>query len=205
MIPIYRKLPQNHYFDYAFLMHVLQSYNKPRDRVTKMLHEGEIIRIRKGLYILSPDYGGQVHLYGIANAIYGPSYISLDSALSYYNLIPERVVENTSVTIKVNRFFYTPLGNFAYYHIKKKAFPAGVKLNENENGGYLIASKEKALCDKVWSAKNIRTIREIKEYLFDNLRIDPDELKQVNVSELTEIKNAYSSTRIDLLFRVLVD
>jgi hypothetical protein len=117
-----------------------------------MLRDGVIIRIKKGLYVLSPDFGGHIHLPEIANALYGPSYISLEFALSYYSLIPERVIEITSVTLKGENFFKTPLGNFSFIHIKKKAFAAGIQLVENGEGRYLIASKEKMRQTQIKSA-----------------------------------------------------
>lgn len=204
MKPIYLKLPQDHHFDYAYLMHILQSYHSPRDKVTQMLNRGEIIRIKKGLYVRAPEFGGHIHPNEIANALYGPSYLSLEFALSKYSLIPERVSEITSITAKRNKFYQTPIGTFSYHHINERAFSAGVHLIENEKERYFIASKEKALCDKVALASNIRTISEIKEYMYDNLRIDPEELKDLNINELSYIKNAYSCDRIDLLFKLLL-
>ena len=83
MQPVYMKLPQDHHFDYAYLMHVLRSYRSPRDKVTQMLNRCEIIRIKKGLYVRSPDLGGRIHTNEIANALYGPSYISLEYVLGF--------------------------------------------------------------------------------------------------------------------------
>ncbi len=203
MKPVYSKLPQDHHFDYAYLMHVLRPYRSPRDKVTQMFNRGEIIRIKKGLYVRAPDFGGHIYTNEIANALYGPSYISLEYVLSLHSLIPERVVEITSVTLKRNKFFQTPVGTFSYRHIRQKAFSVGVHLIENESGRYFIATKGKALCDKVALASNIRTIAELKEYIYDNLRIEPEDFRQLDFNELSSIKDVYGCNRIDLLFRLL--
>ncbi len=90
----------------------------------------------------------------LANLIYGPSYISLEYALQYWGLIPERVETVTSITGKRNKFFTTPLGNFSYRYLHKSKFIQGVLLVKSrfsglpgEGGvetGFFIASAEKA-------------------------------------------------------------
>src|SRR5262245_29628514 len=84
-------------FDYPALMQELSQYKKPRDAVTRFLHNGSIVRVKKGLYVFGENYRkGMICKESLANLIYGPSYISLEYALSYYGLIPERVEEITS-------------------------------------------------------------------------------------------------------------
>ena len=101
--------------DYQQLVSCLRGYAKPRDRITGLLAEGSLIRLRKGLYVFGERYRrsplSREHL---ANLIYGPSYVSLDYALSHYGLIPERVENVTSVTTGEKRRFNTPFGDFTY-------------------------------------------------------------------------------------------
>jgi hypothetical protein len=80
--------------DYQQLMDYLKGYAKPRDKIRAMLKAGEIVRVKKGIiYVFGEDYRrGPWSREILANLIYGPSYISLDYALSYYGFIPERVV-----------------------------------------------------------------------------------------------------------------
>jgi hypothetical protein len=95
------------------------------------------------MVVRSPKYGGTVEPMEIANPLYGPSYISLEYALSYYGLIPERVESITSVTTKRSKKFITPLGSFSYEHIPLKAYPIGIV------GGYrkILSSKaNRAVC-----------------------------------------------------------
>ena len=102
-------------FDYQVLTDALSDYSKPRDKITKLLAGGAIVRIKKGLYCFGEGLRrGPVSREQVANLIYGPSYVSLDYALSYHGLIPERVEVVTSVTTRRSRKFETPLGSFSY-------------------------------------------------------------------------------------------
>ena len=99
---IIQKLPK-YPFDYLYLVETLKHYTYPRNKINKMIKNGEIIRVKKGIYNLSPEYGGEIHYPLLANLIYGPSYVSLEYALSYWGLIPERVEIITSITNKRNK------------------------------------------------------------------------------------------------------
>ena len=88
-------------FDYQVLMDALAEYRKPRDRITRLLSGGEIVRIKKGLYCFGEAFRREpIIREHLANMIYGPSYVSLEYALSYHGLIPERVETVTSVTTR---------------------------------------------------------------------------------------------------------
>ena len=102
-------------FDYQQLTDCLTDYAKPRDKIRAMLKAGEIIRVKKGLYVFGEGQRRRPWAREVlANLIYGPSYISLDYALSHYGFIPERVEVVTSVTAARSRRFETPLGLFTY-------------------------------------------------------------------------------------------
>ena len=191
----------SHPFDYSYLMWALRSYRSPRDKVGRMLKEGIVIHIKKGLYVLSPEYGGQIDKKVIANLIYGPSYVSLEFAMQYWGLIPERVEVVTSVTNKRNKFFSTPLGAFSYKHMNKKCFHPGlvlercVILKPTEAGsietGFFIATKEKAICDKLALIREIKNEGDVASYLESDLRIDMDSLDGLNMDILGRIEKIY--------------
>lgn len=87
-----RRIPHEE-FDYQTLLDSLRTYSRPRDKITALLKKGVIVRIKKGLYIFGEEYRKNPYSNEIlANLICGPSYISLEYALQYYGLIPERVV-----------------------------------------------------------------------------------------------------------------
>ena len=77
-------------FDYRALMEALSQYRKPRDKITKLLASGVILRIKKGLYCFGEVLSKELIIReSVANLIYGPSYVSMDYALSYHGLIPD--------------------------------------------------------------------------------------------------------------------
>ncbi len=193
-------------FDYPTLLHALREYRQPRARITALLRQGRIIRVKKGLYIFGEaerrrPYSKEI----LANLIYGPSCISLDFALHYYGLIPERVIGLTSVTIGRSREFFTPVGHFSYRTIPLKAFQHGIGQAQTEDGRfYLMALPEKALADKIRLDKvAISTQKEMLEYLMGDLRIDSTGLMQMDVKRIQIYAEAYGSRKISLLSRVI--
>ena len=100
ILTLIKKTPYGE-FDYIFLSDILYSYKKPRNIISRLIRNNDIIRVKKGLYVFGKDSLGPAYSKEIlANMIYGPSYISLEFALSYYGLIPERVDTVTSITNK---------------------------------------------------------------------------------------------------------
>ena len=195
MIDLLLKLPK-YPFDYIYLLDKVKEYSRPRDKISYMVKKGEIIRIKKGLYIVSPKFGGSINYPILANLLYGPSYISLDYSLSYYGLIPERVAEITSITNKRNKNFITPVGNFSYKYLNSNAFSIGVTLNKSGKTSFFIASKEKALCDKIALIKNIESDSDVHTYLEEDLRIDLDELEKLDIDILSLIKEQYHNKSV---------
>ena len=125
----------------------LKSANK---KVTWLEKQGVIIRLKRGLYVINPEYSGKtLSSELIANHLYTPSYISMSTALRYYGLIPDTVYVHQSMTVKHPRSFQTPVGCYDYKHISKMAFPIGVRSMYKDNYAFLIASPEKALCDLI--------------------------------------------------------
>ena len=190
-------------FDYQTLLVCLKDYARPRDKISSLLGKGSIIRIKKGLYIFGHEYRQRSFSREIlANLVYGPSYISLDFALQYYGLIPERVEAVTSVTTGRSRRFFTPIGLFTYRRIPLAAFRTGMDRVEIGGGrAFLIATPEKALADKLYDSRGvgIQTKAELCGYLEDNLRIDLAALRDLNVMSLDAMACRYRSRKIRLL------
>ena len=89
---------------------LLKGYKRPNDKVHALLNEGVLESVKKGLYIAGPAIKtAKPEPFLLANHILGPSYVSLDTALSYHGWIPERVYEVASMTTKASRKFTTPL------------------------------------------------------------------------------------------------
>lgn len=190
-------------FDYPALLDGLREYDRPRDKITNLLRQGRIIRVKKGIYVFGERYRRRPFSREIlANMIYGPSYVSLDYALHYYGLIPERVEAMTSVTDGRGRRFFTPVGLFIYRGVPMNAYRIGIDQVELESGrSFLIATPEKALADKIQADRGtaIRSQAEMRIYLLDSLRIDPEELGRLNAETISLIADQYRSRKLRLL------
>lgn len=169
--------------------------NKRYALIKRAIANGEIIHIRRGLYCLAPIYQKK-HLspYSVAQNIYGPSYISLESALRWHDWIPEAVYTFTSVSFKNSKVFDTPLGHFSYRRVPQKVFYAGVNHAADENGNvFLIASPLKALADYVYVHK--RDWPGLKPTI-ESLRVEPEEFEQLTAEEFDAIADNYNSRRV---------
>jgi len=187
-------------------MSCLRGYAKPRDRVSGLLAEGSLVRLRKGLYVFGERYRRTpLSRERLANLIYGPSYVSLDYALSHYGLIPERVENATSVTTGENRRFNTPLGDFTYRPLPPCRYAPGIRWAGEGDAHYLMASPEKALVDKVWADMRFSpaNLKEFDAYLFEDLRLDEEQAAALDRAQLAIICDAFAWRKIDMLARCL--
>lgn len=188
------------YIDYNWLMFHLSGYASPRAKVTSLLKNRDIIRVKKGLYIPGPMYKRDYSRGVLANRIYGPSYVSFEYALSWYGFIPERVFAVTSASLKKSKQFTTPIGPFIYHRVKESAFYAGIDMAEEAGARFIIATPEKALADMVYKNRTIADIRSLEEYLFSDLRIEQDAVVQLDVEKMKNIAAIFSCRRVSLLF-----
>lgn len=152
----------------------LKSYAQPGFKAHRLVQEGVLLRLKRGLFCVNPQYSKKVVNPGVvANMLYeGPSYVSLEAALSYYGLIPERTMGVTSVVTGRSKEFNTPLGWFRYQTLPESLFPIGVRTVD----GYLMASPEKALCDYLLTRKDLRIYspKTLASYLEEDVRFDFD-------------------------------
>ncbi|MDY6951488.1 MAG: hypothetical protein SWE60_08250 [Thermodesulfobacteriota bacterium] len=193
-------------FDYQVLLDVLAGYRKPRDKITRILASGAIVRVKKGLYCFGEAFRKEpLSREYLANLIYGPSYVSLDYALSLHGLIPERVEIVTSVTTGRSRDFDTPFGVFSYRMLKSHRYAVGAVIERAGNTSFLVASPEKALVDKVWIDKRFSGLRlsDYEAYLAGDLRIARQSLSRFDDSRLQVIAAAYDSAKINNLVQYL--
>ena len=120
----------------------------------------------------------------IANHLYGPSYVSLQSALAYYGMIPERSYETSSVALKAARSYQNDMGRFSYQRVPLPYYSFGLKsISLGSNQSALMASPEKAICDLIVLTPyvNLRSKKNTLTYLLDDLRMDEDSLKKLNL------------------------
>lgn len=190
-------------FDYQTLLDAVHEYARPRMKISAMLAKGDIVRVKKGLYILGESLRRRPFCRELlANLIYGPSYVSLEYALHYHGLTPERAETLTSVTCGRSRTFDTPVGPFSYRMIPLEAFRTGMDRVELDDGrSFLIAVPEKALADRIVADRGagITTQKELHDYLLSSMRIDPGMLRELDPARLAEIAQHYRSRRVKLL------
>jgi len=179
-------------------------YHSPRSKLVDLEQSGDIIRLKKGLYILDGNQFGFPPSAPIcSNHIYGPSYLSLQWALSYYGLIPERVSSYTASTIKRSRQFENKLGLFTYYQVDRDYFGIGITQQMIDKVPCLIATPEKALVDLLLWDNHVPALsmRALAEYLEQDIRFDMDELKHFDIDILQRclIGNRKVSTITNLI------
>lgn len=171
------------------------------EKIARMVKNEELIRIKRGIYCIGPKYWkNEPNPISVANILYAPSYVSFEFALSYYGMIPERVDEITSATMKHPKLFITPLGRYSYRKISTNAYSIGIDWHYNEQeGGCLIATPEKALCDKIRYDRGIGRMsqEEMGEYLEYDLRLDG--LEKLDAELIRSIAIAYRSQNLRTL------
>lgn len=203
-----RKLAGREEIDYAFIISALKGYAHPRNKIGRWLTSGELIRVKKGLYIFGKDIALEPYAKEVlANLIYGPSAISLTYALSFYGLIPERVSVVTSITNKRLKSFVTPIGEFKYYYLHPQKYAVGITLNSlTKHQTFFIASPEKALCDQIYLIDHdypLHNLSDMQNYLLEYLRIDKNLLLKFKLKNLQAICDVYDDARFFLLYQYI--
>jgi predicted transcriptional regulator of viral defense system len=192
-------------FDYQILISNLAEFSNQRDAITRLMRSEKIIRVKKGLYVFGADYRRTlVCKEALANQIYGPSYISLEYALSFYGMIPERVEVLTSITTGRSRKYNTPIGVFSYQFLPTEKYAVGITLKQlDEYHAVFIASPEKALLDSVYFSRGLTDKSSLEYYFQDDMRIDEGSLKSLSQDRLMEIANHFSTPRINHVLKFI--
>lgn len=178
-----------------------RAYANPQCRVQAMVKKGELIPLKRGLYETDTSASGLL----VANALMGPSYISFEYALSYYGMIPERAITYTSATFSRNKKieYRNKFGIFTYRDVPEKVFPYYYTREFCGNRPYLIATREKALCDQLSIIPPIRGLADFSDYLFDGMRVDEDIFGELDYRKIRRIAPFYHRTNLDQLVRLL--
>ncbi|MEO1368520.1 MAG: hypothetical protein AAFX50_15205 [Acidobacteriota bacterium] len=154
----------------------------------------EIERVARGLYALSSWRSRRpITPMAWAQTIYGPSYVSTESALAYHGWIPEAVYTITNVCSRRSRRVETPFGLFSYSRVPQQLFFAGVRrVTDDEGPDWSIATPIKALADLVYE----RRFDGPPQDLAASLRVDFEELAGISAAGLGEIRGNYRSRRV---------
>lgn len=196
-------------FDHLLLTSVLSQhqYQGVRQKINELLKSGNVVRVKKGLYIFGPKVRrSALCKETLANQIYGPSCISMEYALAYHGFIPERVETITSVTPKKNKTFDTPLGRFSYRHLGNTRYPHGIEqIWVDSQHPVLMATPEKALCDYLLlnNIPVMKSPQSAKEFLISDLRIDPTNWERLDIRRLLRLNKHYKSDTIKSILEAL--
>ena len=140
-------------------------------QLSRWVSGGRVYRLRRGLYALAPPYGKvRAHPFVVANRMVRPSYVSLQSALSFHGLIPEAVHATTSITTGRPGEFTTPLGTFVFRHVQKSLFQGFREIVVGTHQPAFVAEPEKALLDLLYLEKGSES-----EAFVSELRLELDE------------------------------
>lgn len=178
-------------FGHGALLPVLKDYRRPNDKIAEWLRQGVLLPLKRGQYVRGgTDVVPCLPL--VANLLHGPSCVSLDYALAWHGLIPERVHELTSVCTGRGRVIDNPLGRFSYARLPIAVYPLGIlQASASAQETFLIASPAKALCDKVMLTPRLHATSQaaMRRYLLDDLRIDAQALRSLDL----EVLRAYAA------------
>jgi len=190
----------------AVLKGFFSNLKYPKNKISNLEKSGVLIRLKKDLYVnRNTDISKEL----IANHLYGVSYISLETALAYYGMIPERVYAVRSMTTKRAKVFTTPLGNFEYKTVSADYFSIGLRQEVIENRyAFLIATPTKAVCDMIVATPNLRlqSAKAMWRYLEEDLRIEFDVLQNLNTYIVTQcIETSTKKTELTQLLNFLLE
>ena len=184
-------------------MEILQSlykdYQSPNMHISMLEKKGLLIRLKRGLYVVTPEISGKELSVGlIANHIYGPSYVSLHWALRFYGLIPERIDTVTSITTRHTREFENSLGRFTFRGVTPDYFPIGIKSQDDAGLHFLLASPEKAICDMLMQEKHVpdQSISRLEVFFEEDMRIDLEDLRQLDASIIRQCMGAGNKKQV---------
>ena len=173
-----------------------------RNNLTRWCRRGLLVKLRNQYYAF-PEYR-QVPDFSryVANRIYAPSYISLHSALSFYGMIPEEVVQLTSVTTLKTARFENDFGTFHYQNVKTP-FYFGFEIKTIQSGrGLLFATPEKALLDLLYLNPYYRTEQDMEELRLDEDYMQNELNRERLMNYLSKIESKTMEQKVKRLMKV---
>ncbi len=171
-----------------------------RRQLDRWVKSGRLLQLRRGIYSVALPYRAEApHPFLVANYVRRPSYVSLQSALSHYGMIPEFVPATTSVTTGRPEELNTPLGRFLFRHVKKPAFFGYVKTEISRGQQVFLSSPEKALVDLLYLTPGSDSPAYLEELRFEpGDRFDWDTLR----SHAERIRSRKLKRAVELISRM---
>ncbi len=168
--------------------------------------KGYILKLRNKWYAFNDAESHENIEWLAANLIYAPSYISLHTALSWYNLIPEMIVPTTSVSTRKTNRFSTPIGKFDYHRIKPELFGFGYSLEDlnayssksNKSRKIMVATPQKAILDFFYINNFYSSEKDMED-----LRLNNAELTTIVNNEFYQYLERYESRALESRIRLM--
>jgi len=178
---ILKKVGDEPLFESSFLFAGAVKPEQIQLQLTRWTQTGRLYQLRRGLYAPAPPYQKVVpHPYVIANQLQHASYVSMQSALAYFGLIPEMIQSTTSVTAGRPGRYETPLGTFEYRHVQSIFLQGYHLVDVGKNQRALVATPEKALLDLIYLQPGGDSLDYLRELRLQNLdRLDMNELRRM--------------------------
>jgi predicted transcriptional regulator of viral defense system len=170
-----------------------------RRQIDRWVKNGRILRLRKGVYMLKHPYAGpNAHPFAVANTLKKASYVSLQSALAHYGMIPEYVPVTTSITTGRPEEIETPIGYFQFRHVAPRLFTGFTECEISREQNVLLATPQKALVDLLYLTPRSDEIG----YLLE-LRLEkPDNF---NLTELRATAGGSGSAKVERAVERLIE
>lgn len=174
-----------------------KNYMDINGKIKRDVENGILFPLVRGIYETNSKTDGLL----LSSYIYGPSYLSFEYALSYHNMTPEKVIMYTNATFnkRKSKLYKNHFGVFAYRDVPQDAFPYFVQVFEQDTYAYFMASPEKALCDLLYVKKPVKSMKELKVLLFEDIRINRETFNQLNFNNVMFLSNKYVSNNIKYL------
>jgi hypothetical protein len=191
--------------DTLWLQGYFTDYANPKAKIGRLVRQGVLYRLKRGLYIKAEAAENEYLLGKAANRLYGPSYVSFLYVMRWYGLIPEHVAHITSATLRKGRKkrYDTPVGSFLYQDIPAEAFPYGIGFVGEGQNRFLMASAEKALCDELYCISGIRSISKLEILLFEDLRLDRNLFNSLDLNTLNLFAGRYNTSTLDTFLKYI--
>ncbi len=189
---------------------LLKDYKRPDDKITELLKQKILTQIKSKLYIPGPALRmKRPEPMLLANHIKSPSYVSLETALEYWQLIPERVYQITSATTKRAGTYTTAMGLYSYIHLPLPYYSFGlISVELAPQQVIIMATAEKALSDKLVTTKGLlfRSSKPVKAWLLEDMRMDREYLRRLRPEVLRDwLNSAPKKESLKWLIKTLED
>lgn len=182
------------------LMEQYGDYSNPKTKIGRLEKEGKITKIVRGLYETDPTTPGY-----LLSGFRGPSYLSFQFALNWYDIIPERVYTYTCATTNTRKrkMYENSFGRFSYRDVPTFVFGIGVDQREQDGYTFLIAKPYKAICDHLYTLPPVSSMKEMEYLVFEDQRMDDDEIMKLQLEDLSSIAPRYRCKNVTMFEKMV--